>query len=75
MTAWDADAPVRVVMGDCFRCDRGGLQVGRVGELLGPYGETPLYACGACTERLVTMHQQSRETPVRPYIAARADPR
>lgn len=28
-------------MGDCFRCDRAGLQVKRFGEITGPEGETP----------------------------------
>ncbi|MFJ1645960.1 hypothetical protein [Streptomyces sp. NPDC088258] len=66
MTARDAAAPVH--LGDCFRCDRGGLQVSRVGELIGPYGETPLFACRSCAERLMGMGHHAHETPVRPYV-------
>lgn len=43
-------------MGDCFRCDRAGLQVNRFGEITGPEGETPYTpvtrasnACLPCT--------------------------
>ncbi|MEV7422898.1 hypothetical protein [Streptomyces sp. NPDC091212] len=75
----DGHRPVteEVILGDCFRCDRGALQVVRVGELVGPRGEAPLYACRACTERLTAMHHHTHETPVRPYAAADAptDPR
>ncbi|MEV7427845.1 MULTISPECIES: hypothetical protein [Streptomyces] len=72
MTAWDAPADTNapVQLGDCFRCDRGGVQVIRVGELVGPYGETPLYACRCCVERLVAMGHHTQETPVRPYVGA-----
>lgn len=40
-------------MGDCFRCDRAGLQVIQIGELIGPAGTVPLFACRACTDRLI----------------------
>ncbi|MFJ9027550.1 hypothetical protein ACIRQP_03340 [Streptomyces sp. NPDC102274] len=65
MTSWAAN------LGDCFRCDRGAIQVTHVGESIDPDGaETPLFACRACTERLTAMHQRAHETPVRRYVPA-----
>lgn len=66
------DPPVRAVsayeMGDCFRCDRTGIQVTHVGEIAGPEGETPLSACRACLERLLALHLGAHENPVRQYV-------
>lgn len=55
-------------MGDCFRCDRTGIQVTRVGEVVGPEGETPLDACRSCLERLLALHRAAHENPVRRYV-------
>ncbi|WP_405675783.1 hypothetical protein OG292_10855 [Streptomyces sp. NBC_01511] len=55
-------------LGDCFRCDRAGLQVTRIGEITGPEGETPLVACRSCVERLLAMHLGAHENPVRQYV-------
>lgn len=55
-------------MGDCFRCDRAGLQVKRFGEITGPEGETPLHACHSCIERLLALHQGAHANPVRRYM-------
>lgn len=55
-------------MGDCFRCDRTGIQVTHVGEIAGPEGETPLSACRACLERLLALHLGAHENPVRQYV-------
>ncbi|WP_405612055.1 hypothetical protein [Streptomyces sp. NBC_01508] len=54
-------------LGDCFRCDRAGLQVTRIGEITGPEGETPLHACRSCVERLLALHRSAHENPVRRY--------
>ncbi|WP_405676820.1 hypothetical protein OG292_19460 [Streptomyces sp. NBC_01511] len=56
------------LMGDCFRCDRAALQVARFGEITGPEGETPLWACRSCIEHLLALHRGAHENPVRHYV-------
>lgn len=56
------------LMGDCFRCDRAGLQVTRFGEITGPAGDTPLFACQSCVERFVSLHRGVHQKPVRRYM-------
>lgn len=58
------------VMGGCFRCDRGAIQVTRIGELVGSGAVTPIYACRGCVERLAAMHERAHEDPVRRYATA-----
>ncbi|MFB6948877.1 hypothetical protein ACFV85_15065 [Streptomyces niveus] len=40
----------------------------RIGEIVGPEGETPLTACRSCVERLLSMHLGAHEAPVRRYV-------
>jgi hypothetical protein len=62
-------------LGSCFRCDRSNLQVIRIGEIVGPEGITPLFACAACTDRLIVMHQRAHESVLRRYaVHGRAHP-
>lgn len=55
-------------MGDCFRCPRGSVQVTRIGEIVSPDGETPLFACRDCVQALIVMHDRAHEDPVRRYV-------
>jgi hypothetical protein len=61
---------VNWAMGDCFRCDRGGIQVAPIGELTGGGAVTPIWACRACVEQLAAMHESAHAPPVRPYVLA-----
>lgn len=62
---------MQYVMGDCFRCDRAGIQVTYYGELVGDdERETPVFACRACVERLAAMHERAHENPVRQYMVS-----
>ncbi|MCA1218288.1 hypothetical protein [Streptomyces sp. 8L] len=58
-------------LGGCFLCERQGLQVFRVGEIVSPRAVTPLTACRACAERLLALHDTATLDPVRPYMRTR----
>ncbi|MEE1799549.1 hypothetical protein PUR57_12845 [Streptomyces sp. JV176] len=60
---------VDYALGDCFRCDRTGIQTTRIGEIVSPEGTTPIRACWSCVEILVAIHRPAYETPVREYVA------
>ncbi|WP_046495103.1 hypothetical protein [Streptomyces odonnellii] len=63
-------------LGDCFRCDRRGLQTICIGSLITAGGpghaaaETPLYACRACEQALMDIHHQAHTSPARQYVTA-----
>ncbi|MFE3736807.1 hypothetical protein [Streptomyces sp. NPDC059134] len=56
------------VLGDCFRCDRTGIQTTRIGEIVSPEGQTPVRACRSCVEVLIAIHRPADE-PVREHAA------
>ncbi|MGW6739741.1 hypothetical protein ACWGDX_03160 [Streptomyces sp. NPDC055025] len=62
------------VMGDCFRCDRTGLQTIRAGVITSPggpgaiTGETPIFVCRACEQALLARHTEAQTSPARPYV-------
>ncbi|MEV0035089.1 hypothetical protein [Streptomyces sp. NPDC050804] len=70
------DGPGSLMMGDCFRCPRRGLQTVRVGSIISPGGpghsdtEVPLYACRACEQALMAQRAEALLSLVRPYVRA-----
>ncbi|MFE1963301.1 hypothetical protein [Streptomyces sp. NPDC059479] len=67
-------SPGTSVMGDCFRCDRSGLQTIRAGVMTSPggpghvAGETPIFVCRACERALLARHMEAQTSPARPYV-------
>ncbi|MFE3830962.1 hypothetical protein [Streptomyces sp. NPDC059092] len=59
---------VDYALGDCFRCDRTGIQTTRIGEIVSPEGQTSIRACRSCVEVLIAIHRPADE-PVREYVA------
>lgn len=57
-------------LGDCFRCERVGIQVTDIGTIEGGGAITPIRACRACVEQLTAMHESAHAAPVRPYVLA-----
>lgn len=66
---------VSYVLGDCFRCDRGGIQVAPIGTIEGGGALTPIRALPSRVEQLTAMHESAHASPVRPYVLARTPDR
>ncbi|NEA68372.1 hypothetical protein [Streptomyces sp. SID12488] len=48
-------------MGTCFRCCLRRVQVTRSGEITSNEGETPLYTCRECVQKLLAMSERAME--------------